>query len=102
MLLPKRVKYRRVHRGLPHVADDDARTLAGLADDIVFVTAWQKTPKRLARQALGMIAAYQPKIVGVALTDIADREYTAIMSLYDVLEEMRTVAPVPAFRTHVA
>ncbi|AGK56475.1 lipopolysaccharide biosynthesis protein [Hyphomicrobium denitrificans 1NES1] len=91
-----------VMSGPPLLTVGDAHTLAELADDIVFVTAWQKTPKRLARQALGKIAAHQPKIVGAALTDIADREDTAIMSLYEILEEMRTVAPVPAFRTHAA
>jgi hypothetical protein len=36
------------------------------------------------------------------LTNVADREDTAIMSLYEVLEEMRNVAPMPAFRTHAA
>jgi len=86
----------------PLLTADDASTLAELADDIVFVIAWQKTPKRLAKRALGMIAAYQTKIVGAALTDIASREDMAIMSLYEVFEEMRTVAPMPAFRAHVA
>jgi Mrp family chromosome partitioning ATPase len=86
----------------PLLTVGDAHTLAELADDIVFVTAWQKTPKRLAKQALGKIAAHQPKIVGAALTDIADRGDTAIMSLYEILEEMRTVAPMPSFRTHAA
>ncbi|HVX35397.1 MAG TPA: Wzz/FepE/Etk N-terminal domain-containing protein [Hyphomicrobium sp.] len=86
----------------PLLTVSDAHVLAELADDIVFVTAWQKTPKRRAKQALGIIAAYQTKLVGAALTDIADREDTAIMSLYEVLEEMRNVAPMPAFRTHAA
>ena len=86
----------------PLLTADDASILAELADDIVFVTAWQKTPKRLAKQALAKIAACQPKIVGAALTDIADWEYPEIMSLYEVLDEMRAVAPRPVFKTHAA
>lgn len=86
----------------PLLTVSDAHVLAELADDIVFVTAWQKTPKRRAKQALGKIGAYHAKLVGAALTDIAYREDTAIMSLYEVLEEMRSVAPIPAFMTHAA
>ncbi len=86
----------------PLLKADDARILADLADDIVFVTAWQKTPKRVARQALSKIAACQPKIVGAALTDIAAREDTAIMSLFEVLAEMKAVAPHRIFKAHAA
>lgn len=86
----------------PLLKADDARILADLADDIVFVTAWQKTPKRVARQALSKIAGCQAKIVGAALTDIAAREDTAIMSLYEVLAEMKAVAPRRIFKTHAA
>jgi Mrp family chromosome partitioning ATPase/capsular polysaccharide biosynthesis protein len=86
----------------PLLKADDARILADLADDIVFVTAWQKTPKRVARQALSKIAGCQAKIVGAALTDIAAREDTAIMSLYEVLAEMKAVAPRRIFKAHAA
>lgn len=86
----------------PLLKADDARILADLADDIVFVTAWQKTPKRVARQALSKIAGCQAKIVGAALTDIAAREDTAIMSLYEVLAEMKAVAPRRIFKVHAA
>jgi Mrp family chromosome partitioning ATPase/capsular polysaccharide biosynthesis protein len=86
----------------PLLSAGDAQILAGLADDIVFVTAWQKTPKRRARRALGLIAAHREKIVGAALTDIANREDFAIMSLYEVLDEMRAVAAMPSIRRHVA
>jgi len=86
----------------PLLAVDDACTLASLADDIVFVIAWQKTPKRLAKQALAKIATFQAKIVSAALTDIAGGKYPEIMSLYEVLDEMRAVAPRPIFKTHAA
>jgi Mrp family chromosome partitioning ATPase/capsular polysaccharide biosynthesis protein len=79
----------------------DAHVLAELADDIVFVTAWQKTPKRLARRALATISAHHDKLVGAALTDIVDSD-GAIMSLYEVLEEMRGAAALPAFRPRAA
>lgn len=86
----------------PLLAAGDARILAEFADDIVFVTTWHKTPKRIARQALATIAAHQSKIVGAALTDIADRKDAAIMSLGEVLDEMRTVAPTAVFKPHAA
>jgi len=86
----------------PLLTADDASILAELADDIVFVSAWQRTPKRFAKQALAKIAACQPKIVGAALTDIAYEKYPIIMSLYEVLDEMRAVAPRPVFKTHAA
>jgi Mrp family chromosome partitioning ATPase len=39
----------------PLLAATDATILAELADEIVFVTAWQKTPRRLAQKALATI-----------------------------------------------
>lgn len=86
----------------PLLTATDALLLAEVADEIVFATAWQKTPARLAKKALASIAAYQNKLAGAALTEIVEREDTSIMSLYEVLEEMRSAAALSAFKANVA
>lgn len=86
----------------PLLASGDAAILADLVDDIVFATAWQKTPKRLARKALAALSAHQGKLVGAALTDVAGREDGSIMSLREILEEMRTSAPQVGSRPRAA
>jgi Mrp family chromosome partitioning ATPase/capsular polysaccharide biosynthesis protein len=86
----------------PLLTATDALILAEMADEIVFATAWQRTPARLAKKALASIAAYQDKIAGAALTEIVEREDTSIMSLYEVLEEMRSAAALSAFKANAA
>jgi Mrp family chromosome partitioning ATPase/capsular polysaccharide biosynthesis protein len=86
----------------PLLTATDALLLAEVADEIVFATAWQKTPARLAKKALASIAAYQNKLAGAALTEIVEREDTSIMSLYEVLEEMRSAAALSAFKASAA
>jgi Mrp family chromosome partitioning ATPase/capsular polysaccharide biosynthesis protein len=81
----------------PLLTATDALLLAEVADEIVFATAWQKTPARLAKKALASIDAYQNKLAGAALTEIVERKDTSIMSLYEVLEEMRSAAAHSAF-----
>ena len=81
----------------PLLTATDALLLAEVADEIVFATAWQKTPARLAKKALASIDAYQNKLAGAALTEIIERKDTSIMSLYEVLEEMRSAAAHSAF-----
>lgn len=82
----------------PLLTATDALLLADMADEIVFATAWQKTPARLAKKALASIDAYQTKLAGAALTEIVERNDTSIMSLYEVLEEMRSAAAHSAFK----
>lgn len=78
----------------PLLTATDANTLAELADEIVFATAWQKTPRRLAQKALATLVAHQSKLASAALTGIVEGSQNAsIMSLYDVLDEMRRAAP---------
>jgi Mrp family chromosome partitioning ATPase len=81
----------------PLLTATDALLLAEVADEIVFATAWQKTPARLAKKALASIDAYQNKLAGAALTEIVQGNDTSIMSLYEVLEEMRSAAAHSAF-----
>lgn len=70
----------------------DTRILAELADQIVFVTAWQKTPRSLARKALGTLGAGQSKVTGAVLTDVSEDAGSALMSFADIFEEIRRTA----------
>ena len=49
----------------------DGRILADYADQIVFVVAWQKTPKQLAKTALKTLGINDRKLTGVILSDVA-------------------------------
>ena len=51
----------------------DGRILADYADQIVFVVAWQKTPKQLAKTALKTLGLNDKKLAGVVLNDVAPR-----------------------------
>jgi Mrp family chromosome partitioning ATPase/capsular polysaccharide biosynthesis protein len=75
----------------PLLPVSDSRLLAGLADEIVFVTAWQKTPARLAKKALASIGKNQSKLAGAILTDIAADD-AEMMSFADILHEIRSIA----------
>lgn len=62
----------------------DARILADLADQIVFVMTWQRTPKQIAKKALNLLGANQHKIAGVILNDVAEdqlEDYGALATL---------------------
>jgi polysaccharide biosynthesis transport protein len=48
----------------------DGRILADYADQIVFVVAWQKTPKQLAKTALKTLGSNDRKLAGVILNDV--------------------------------
>lgn len=67
----------------------DARVLAELADDIVFLTAWHRTPQSLAKEALTLLDANQRKVVGAVLTDIAEDDVTGVMSFTAIFQEIR-------------
>jgi polysaccharide biosynthesis transport protein len=49
----------------------DGRILADFADQIVFVMAWQKTPKQLAKTAIKSLGSNGHKLTGVVLNDVA-------------------------------
>lgn len=49
----------------------DGRILADYADQIVFVVAWQKTPKQLAKSALKTLGLNDRKVAGIVLNDVA-------------------------------
>ena len=49
----------------------DGRILADYADQIVFVVAWQKTPRQLAKTALKTLGLNDRKLAGVILNNVA-------------------------------
>lgn len=48
----------------------DGRILADYADQIVFVMAWRRTPKQLARRALASLGFNQTKLIGVVVNEV--------------------------------
>ncbi|WP_045835229.1 Wzz/FepE/Etk N-terminal domain-containing protein [Hyphomicrobium sp. 99] len=73
----------------PLLPISDARVLAELADDIVFLTAWHRTPQSLAKKALTLLEANQKKVVGAVLTDVAEDRATGVMSFAAIFDEIR-------------
>ncbi len=53
----------------------DARILADYADQIVFVVAWQRTPKAMIRQAARLLGANSAKISGMILNQVDPVEH---------------------------
>lgn len=78
----------------PLLPISDARVFAELADDIVFLTAWHRTPQSLARKALTLLEANQKKVVGAVLTDVAEDQATGIMSFAAIFDEIRRAARI--------
>ena len=73
----------------------DARVLAELADQIVFLTAWHRTPRALAKNALALLEGNQRKVVGAVLTDISEDRDAGVMSLAAIFDEIRRAARMP-------
>ena len=48
----------------------DGRILADLADQIVFVTSWRRTPDQLAKRAIRGLGINQQKIAGVIVNEV--------------------------------
>jgi polysaccharide biosynthesis transport protein len=54
----------------------DARIFADYADQVVFVMAWQRTPRELAKRAIGSFGSNAEKIAGVVLNDVPEETLT--------------------------
>lgn len=54
----------------------DGRILADYVDQIVFVMAWRRTPKQLARRAITSLGFNQSKLIGVVVNEV-DRDILA-------------------------
>jgi Mrp family chromosome partitioning ATPase len=79
----------------PLLEADDGRALAEIADQIVFLTAWHRTPRALAKKALTLLEANQRKVVGAVLADIADDRDAGLMSFAAMFEEVRRATRLP-------
>lgn len=75
---------------------DDAQILADLADQIVFLTAWHRTPRTLAKKAVALLEANQRKIAGAVLADVSDDRDAGFMSFSAMFDEIRRAARLPA------
>lgn len=79
----------------PLVPTTDACILAELADQIVFLTAWHRTPRALAKKALALLDGNQRKVVGAVLTDISEDGDAGVMSFAAIFNEIRQAAGFP-------
>ena len=73
----------------------DARALAELADQIVFLTAWHRTRRALAKKAVMLLEANQRKIVGAVLADVCEAHDAGFMSFAAMFDELRRAARLP-------
>lgn len=62
----------------PLLAVNDARVLASLADVVLFVARWSKTPRRAIHTALGHLVNDRSRIAGVMLSMVDTRARVAI------------------------
>ncbi len=61
--------------GPPMLPVVDSRILAEFADQIVFVVAWQRTPKGMIRRAASLLGANATKIVGLVINQVDPVEH---------------------------
>ncbi|KUO55570.1 MAG: hypothetical protein APF80_05415 [Alphaproteobacteria bacterium BRH_c36] len=57
--------------GPPLLPVIDTRVIADYADQIVFVMAWRRTPKQLARKAMKLLSVNADRIAGVVVNQVA-------------------------------
>jgi len=81
--------------GPPLLDATDAQALGDLADQIVFLTAWHRTPRALAKKAVSSLEANQRKVVGAVLADIPDDHDAGLMSFSAMFDEIRRAARLP-------
>jgi succinoglycan biosynthesis transport protein ExoP len=80
----------------PMLDAPDARVLADLADQIVFLTAWHRTPRALAKKAIAGLEANQRKVVGAVLADVSDDGEPGFMSFAAMFDEIRRATGFPS------
>lgn len=61
----------------------DARLIADLVDQIVFVYKWRTTAKPIAKRAIHNLAANEPKIAGVVVNGVDEIELSAMQGYLD-------------------
>jgi Mrp family chromosome partitioning ATPase len=55
----------------------DARFLADLVDQIVFVMTWKRTPKALAKRAMKLLGLNSRKVIGVVVNQVDPADFAA-------------------------
>lgn len=73
----------------------DTRIIADYADQIVFVMAWRRTPKQLARKAMKLLSVNEDRITGVVVNKV-DTDVLADDSGIELIEVSRRPEPVLA------
>lgn len=73
----------------------DTRVIADYADQIVFVMAWRRTPKQLARKGIKLLSVNADRIAGVVVNQV-DSDVLADDSGIELVSETRRPEPVLA------
>jgi Mrp family chromosome partitioning ATPase len=60
----------------PVLAVTDARVLAALVDKVVYVVAWDKTPKNIVKAGLDELLKSASHIAGIVLQQVDLQQYT--------------------------
>jgi Mrp family chromosome partitioning ATPase/capsular polysaccharide biosynthesis protein len=82
----------------PLLSVTDAQLMAHFADQIIFVTAWHKTPPQLAQKALASLGENKKKLAGAVLSGSAAGD-DGTMTFAEIFSEMRWATP---FTRHAA
>jgi Mrp family chromosome partitioning ATPase len=76
----------------PLLSVTDAQLIAHFADQIIFVTAWHKTPPQLAQKALASLGVNKKKLTGAVLSGSAAGD-DGTMTFAEIFSEMRWATP---------
>jgi Mrp family chromosome partitioning ATPase/capsular polysaccharide biosynthesis protein len=82
----------------PLLSVTDAQLLAQFADQIIFVTAWHKTPPQIAQKALASLGTNKKKLAGAVLSGSAAGD-DGTMTFSEIFSELRWATP---FARHAA
>jgi Mrp family chromosome partitioning ATPase/capsular polysaccharide biosynthesis protein len=76
----------------PLLSVTDAQLIAHFADQIIFVTAWHKTPPQLAQKALASLGVNKKKLTGAVLSGSAAGD-DGTMTFAEIFSELRWATP---------
>jgi Mrp family chromosome partitioning ATPase len=82
----------------PLLSVTDAQLMANFADQIIFVTAWHKTPPQIAQRALASLGVNKKKLAGAVLSGSAAGD-DGTMTFAEIFSELRWATP---FARHAA
>ncbi len=67
----------------PVLAVSDARILSALADTVVLVVRWQRTPKKMVQSAVMLLRSSEANLVGTVMTQVQLKELTPADGFHD-------------------